>query len=190
VCLYRLVRAVGLIVATLRCFSVFLTEKLSVYGCIDFVDLGCFFSFLYTVCRTSWTGDQPIARPLPTHRTTQTQKKTHTDIHTSSVIRTHDPSVRAGEDSSCLRSRGQCERSLRTVLITGLHIYGNNISPSSLSVTEYTHPLHKEEGLWCAALYAYFDSISAHQLAIQLVHFSCVSRLISLPPSLYQMSIL
>jgi hypothetical protein len=35
------------------------------------------FSFLiiYTVCRTPWTGDQPIARPLPIHRTTQTQNK-------------------------------------------------------------------------------------------------------------------
>jgi hypothetical protein len=33
------------------------------------------FNFLniYTVGRTPWTGDQPIARPLPTHRLTQTQ---------------------------------------------------------------------------------------------------------------------
>jgi hypothetical protein len=36
-----------------------------------------FFSFLilYTVGRTPWTGDRPVARPLPTHRTTQTQNK-------------------------------------------------------------------------------------------------------------------
>jgi hypothetical protein len=36
-----------------------------------------FFSFLilYTFGRTPWTGDQPVARPLPTHRTTQTQNK-------------------------------------------------------------------------------------------------------------------
>jgi hypothetical protein len=34
---------------------------------------------LYTVGRTPWMGDKPVARPLPTHRTTQTQKKrTHT----------------------------------------------------------------------------------------------------------------
>jgi hypothetical protein len=41
------------------------------------VDLGRFFSFLilYTVGRTPWTGDQPVARPLPTHRTIQTQNK-------------------------------------------------------------------------------------------------------------------
>jgi hypothetical protein len=38
---------------------------------------GRFFSFLvlYTVGRTTWTGDRPVARPLPTHRTTQTQNK-------------------------------------------------------------------------------------------------------------------
>jgi hypothetical protein len=34
----------------------------------------------------------------------------HTDIHTSSGIRTHDPSVRAGEDGSCLKPRGHCDR--------------------------------------------------------------------------------
>jgi hypothetical protein len=36
--------------------------------------LGRFFSFLilYTVGRTPGMGDQPAARPLPTHRTTQT----------------------------------------------------------------------------------------------------------------------
>jgi hypothetical protein len=35
------------------------------------------FSFLifYTVGRTPSTGDQPVARPLPTHRTIQTQNK-------------------------------------------------------------------------------------------------------------------
>jgi hypothetical protein len=42
---------------------------------------GLFFSFViffYTDSRTPWTRDQPIARPLPTHRTTQTQnKRTH-----------------------------------------------------------------------------------------------------------------
>jgi hypothetical protein len=28
---------------------------------------------LYTVGRTPWMGDQPVARPLPAHRTTQTE---------------------------------------------------------------------------------------------------------------------
>jgi hypothetical protein len=39
--------------------------------------LGRFSSFLilYTVYRTPWTGDEPVLRSLPTHRTTQTQNK-------------------------------------------------------------------------------------------------------------------
>jgi hypothetical protein len=45
---------------------------------------------LYRVSRTLWMGYQSVARPLPAQRT-------HTDIHASSGIRTHDPNVRAGE---------------------------------------------------------------------------------------------
>jgi hypothetical protein len=37
-----------------------------------------FRNLYHTDGSTSWTGDQPVARPLPTHRTTQTQnKRTH-----------------------------------------------------------------------------------------------------------------
>jgi hypothetical protein len=39
----------------------------------------------------------------------------HTDIHASSGIRTHDPSVRANEDSSCLRPRGHGDRHRMTL---------------------------------------------------------------------------
>jgi hypothetical protein len=44
---------------------------LSIYGStILLLDLGRFFSFLilYAVGTTPWTADQPVARPLPTHR--------------------------------------------------------------------------------------------------------------------------
>jgi hypothetical protein len=60
--------------------------------------LGHYFSFfnLYTVGRTPWTGDQPVTRPLSTHRI-----NAHRYIHALSGIRTHDPSVRASEDGSC-----------------------------------------------------------------------------------------
>jgi hypothetical protein len=47
------------------------------------LDLDRLFSFLtlYTVGRTPWTVDQLVAKPLPTHRTTQTQNKhTHTSM--------------------------------------------------------------------------------------------------------------
>jgi hypothetical protein len=58
-----------------------------------------------TVGRTHWMGDQPVARTLPI----QTQNKLQTNIHALSRIRTHDPSVRTGEDSSCLRPGGHCD---------------------------------------------------------------------------------
>jgi hypothetical protein len=47
------------------------------------LDPGRFFSFLipYTIGRIPWTEDQSVARPRPTHRTTQTQnKRTQTSI--------------------------------------------------------------------------------------------------------------
>jgi hypothetical protein len=70
------------------------------------------FLILYTDGRISWTGDQPVARPLPKHRTTQTQnKRMHTpNIHVLSGIWSHDHSVRASEDNSCLRPRGYRDR--------------------------------------------------------------------------------
>jgi hypothetical protein len=77
------------------------------------LDLGYLFSFLilYTVSRTPRTGDQAVARPVTTHRTTQIQnKRTQTYIHALNEIRTHDSSVRANEDISCLRPRGHCDR--------------------------------------------------------------------------------
>jgi hypothetical protein len=47
---------------------------LSVYGSTAFVNLGRFFSFLiYTQSVGLLDGDQPVARPLLTHRTTQTE---------------------------------------------------------------------------------------------------------------------
>jgi hypothetical protein len=55
---------------------------------------------------SNWTADQPVARPLPVHRT-KTRKNAHnTDIHALSGIRTHDPCFRASEDSPCSGPRG------------------------------------------------------------------------------------
>jgi hypothetical protein len=54
------------------------TIYLSIYvSIVLLLDLGRFLSFViqYTVGRTPWTRDQPVARPLPTYRTTQIQNK-------------------------------------------------------------------------------------------------------------------
>jgi hypothetical protein len=47
----------------------------------------------FTDGRTPWTSDQLVARPLPKHRTTQTQNtQIHIpNIHAFSGIRTHNP---------------------------------------------------------------------------------------------------
>jgi hypothetical protein len=73
--------------------SVCLSVCLSAYGSTTLVDLCRFFNFLigivrlrtkatefsfpnlYIVGTIPWMGDQSVARPLPTHRTTQTQNK-------------------------------------------------------------------------------------------------------------------
>jgi hypothetical protein len=47
----------------------------------------------------------------------------HTVIHTSSEIRTHDPSVLEGEDGSCLRPRGHCDRPLLLFTSIKLHVF-------------------------------------------------------------------
>jgi hypothetical protein len=49
----------------------------------------------------SLDGDQPVGRPLPAHRRTQTQNK-RVHRHVLSGIRTHNPSVRTSEDTLCL----------------------------------------------------------------------------------------
>jgi hypothetical protein len=70
-----------------------------------------FRNVFYTVCRTPWTSDQPVTRPLPKHRISAH----NTGIHALNDIRTHDPSVRASEYSSCLSPRSYCDRLIRSL---------------------------------------------------------------------------
>jgi hypothetical protein len=55
------------------CMSIYLSIYLSMFGSL--LDLRRFFSFLilYTVGSPPRTGDRPVTRQLPTHRTAQTQ---------------------------------------------------------------------------------------------------------------------
>jgi hypothetical protein len=83
---------------------------LSIYGCTGLVDLARFFSFLIYTQSVGLLGRRiSPSQGRYLHRTTQTEL-TYTDIHASSGIRTHDPSVRAVEDGLYLRPRGHCDR--------------------------------------------------------------------------------
>jgi hypothetical protein len=69
------------------------------------------FSRFWTVGRTTWVGDQLIARPLPVHKHRKTHTYTQTlNIHVLSGIRIHDPGFRASEDNACLRPLGYRDR--------------------------------------------------------------------------------
>jgi hypothetical protein len=69
---------------------------------------------LYTVGSTPWTGDQPVARPLPAHRTAQTQNK-----------RTHTSMLRVGfEPTIPVFERGKTVHALyREVAVIGSYSY-------------------------------------------------------------------
>jgi hypothetical protein len=78
------------------------------------VDLGRFFSFLILY---SYTANRTLGRRISPSQGCYLHTGHHkhrinayTDIHDLSGIRSHDPSVRASEDSSCLRPRGYCDR--------------------------------------------------------------------------------
>jgi hypothetical protein len=85
-----------------RVVSVYISLTLQSY-----LDLGRFFSFLilYALGMAPWTGDQPVARPLHTHRI-----NAYRNTHALSGIRTHDLSIRASKDSSWFRLRSHCDR--------------------------------------------------------------------------------
>jgi hypothetical protein len=79
----------------------------SYYACALFpVRINLEVWILYTVGGIPRRGNQLRRRCI--HGTTQTEE-TRTDIPASSGIRTHELSVWAGEDSSCLSLRGHCD---------------------------------------------------------------------------------
>jgi hypothetical protein len=94
------------------------------------LDLGYFFSFLilYTVGRTPWTGgDWPVARPLPTHRTTQTQNKR---TQTSMAPVGSEPMTTASERAKTVHAL-DCAA---TVISNLLHTCNNSLK-SALAAT-------------------------------------------------------
>jgi hypothetical protein len=98
---------------------------------------------LYKVGRTPWTGDQPVARPLPTHKTTQTQNKC---TQTSMPLVGFEPTIPAFE---------------RAKAVHGLDHAATVIGLSSVHVTENCKELNKGTGvLQCHALKIYMVILS------------------------------
>jgi hypothetical protein len=90
---------------------IYLSIYLSIYGSTALVDFCRFFSFLiYTQ-----SAGLPGRGVSPSRGRYLHTEYTHADIHALSGIRTHDPSVRVGEDSSSFGQRGPCDR--RTITL-------------------------------------------------------------------------
>jgi hypothetical protein len=84
----------------------------------------------HRVGRTLWTSDQPVARPLPTHRTTQTHNKC---TQTSMPWVAFEPTVPAFERAKTVHTldrastvMGSVKRSLYTFHISFLNVYADN----------------------------------------------------------------
>jgi hypothetical protein len=75
----------------------------------------------YTVGMTPWTSDQPVSRPLPTHRTTH-RINAHTDIHAFEW-----DSDQRSQRSSERRLRGYCDRRVFTHRYLNMNACYNNI---------------------------------------------------------------
>jgi hypothetical protein len=74
--------------------------------------LGRFFRFfiLYQFGKTPWMGDQPVARPLSTHRTTQTQNKGTQTPMPRVGFEPMIPVFERAKTGSCIRPRDHCGR--------------------------------------------------------------------------------
>jgi hypothetical protein len=106
---HALDRAATVIGPTIKCQAwTSLGRNLSMYLCSTaLVELWPLFQFLnlYRVGKTPWKGDQPVARSLPTHRTTQTQNKRPETTMPWVGFEPTTPAFERGEGSSCLRPR-------------------------------------------------------------------------------------
>jgi hypothetical protein len=86
------------------------------------LDLGLFFSFLIFFTQSVGLLGGLISPSQGRYlHTGQHKHRINEDIHASSGVRIHDPSVREGEDNSCLRARGRCDRRARDMYLQNYH---------------------------------------------------------------------
>jgi hypothetical protein len=97
-------------------------------------------SWSKTFSRTPWTSDQPVTRPLP-----------NTDIYASSRIWTHDPSVQASEDSSCLRPNSHYDWILALITVPYFSTLKKGLCFLCLTV-QNCHLQGVSVSIWCVSI--------------------------------------
>jgi hypothetical protein len=86
---------------------------LYLYGSIALVRPWLVFWFIdtiYTVSINHWMKDQPLAKPLPANRNTQTQNKLTQTFMPQVVFEPTIPVIECAKDSLCLRPCSHCIR--------------------------------------------------------------------------------
>jgi hypothetical protein len=115
-----------------------------VYSCCSQLEhrasVKCFVSLQFLNIRYSVGLLGRVNSPSQGRYLTQTQ----TNIHALSGIRTHDPSVGASEHSSCLRSRGHCDRRSNSQLKHKLLNHG----PSMTSKSQFGNKFQGYQKTW------------------------------------------
>jgi hypothetical protein len=84
-----------------------------------------FRNLCYTDGKTPWASDQPVARPLPTHRTTKTQNKRHTQ--TSMPWVGFEPTILASERAKAVHDLECATTVIGTPAITGNNFFCLNM---------------------------------------------------------------
>jgi hypothetical protein len=114
--------------------SIYLSIYLWLYSLLLVLDLIFRFLILYTVGRTTWMGDQPVVRPICTHRTTQTQNKyTKTTIPSVKL----EPTIPAFERMKAVHALDRAAAVIGPILLCEKEIYTSEINDKSRVTTEF-----------------------------------------------------
>jgi hypothetical protein len=108
-----------------------LSLSLSLWFCSPLI-IDRFFSFpiLWKVCGTPWTGDQPVAKPLPTHRTTQTQnKRTQTSLPRVGF----EPTTPVFERTKTVHALDRADTVIGSTAVVCLHLFEENVASEAVS---------------------------------------------------------
>jgi hypothetical protein len=125
-----------LFLITHTCISIYLSIYLSICLSVTLkllLDFGCFQFINLLTGRTPLTGDQPVARPLPAHRTVQTQNR-RTQTSMPQVV--FEPTILVFERPKAVRALD------RAASVIGTHVYTSRkyIASSDPSCQAY---------IWC-----------------------------------------
>jgi hypothetical protein len=115
--------------------------------------------------RIPWTGDQPVARPLPTHKTTQTQnKRTHTSMPRVGFEPTTPAFEQASDSASTVIGKQTLQFSRKSQGMTNVYPIKKKLLRCRLVNSFYMYRCWEWQ-LWCLTA---FETASSKRNDLQL----------------------